>query len=124
VISGLPSALAMSDERGDIHHLWLGYMILPHRGIEHSEDFVYAEYPMDRELIDQKSNEPVRLPAAPGLSGSLILKMRQFEGPKAQMLLPSFTKVIAVQHSWNKKTFVKGSNAKHVLSLLKEVSAI
>jgi len=82
VIGGLPSALAVPDERGDIHHLWLSYMTLPHRGMQHSEDFVYAEYPMDRELIDQKSNEPVRLPAAPGLSGSFILKMRQFEGLK------------------------------------------
>jgi len=79
---------------------------------------------MNREFVNQKSNEPVHLPAALGLSGSFILKMRQFEGPKTQMWLPSFTKIIAVQQSWDKKSFVKGSNAKHVLTLLQEVGAV
>lgn len=62
----MTSALAVADERGNIYHRWLiSYTTLPHQEIQHSEDFVYAEYPMDVEFVDQKSNESVQLPAAP-----------------------------------------------------------
>ena len=116
-LCGFPEHLSFEREDG-YHHVWMSYMTLPDDGASHTEDFIYASYEMKKD--DNVTSDGLRtlLPKAPGISGSFVLKVTPFDVNSPQLWTPSMAKVIAMQVSWNQKTWIKASNIKHLFGLL------
>ena len=89
VICGLPGDLVQRDRSGDFHHFYLSFLTIPHKSMKHSENFIYVDYSMKKEMIEIQSKSKINLPKAPGLSGSFILKIGQFDSQKKELWLPS-----------------------------------
>ncbi|MBI4549079.1 MAG: hypothetical protein HY707_13935 [Ignavibacteriae bacterium] len=119
ILCGIPYDIGQHDEGGNRYHVAMSFMTLPHRSIPQEPDYLYCEYPTIKDVLENISERKIKLPAAPGLSGSFMLTVSQFEGSEKELWSPSFAKVIAVQQSWDQSSFVKGSNVKHLISLLK-----
>ena len=80
-------------------------------------DYIYLNY-----LKESVTTEGLltKLPKAPGLSGSFILKAETFKGKQTDIWDPSFAKIIAIQIAWNEKNWLKATNIKHLFELLKK----
>ncbi len=120
ILCGLPSDIAQRDEEGNVYHVLMSFMTLPHKTIRQEVDYFYCEYPTVKHVVENQSVRRLKLPPAPGLSGSFILKVSQFDGTKEDFWLPSFAKVFAIQQSWDESSFVKGSNLKYLVSLFRD----
>lgn len=116
-VCGFPEHLSYENEKG-IFRMWMSYMTLPHDEKKATEDFIFGKYPMDRDDLVTYEGLRTKLPRAPGLSGAFIYKVSQFTGGKDELWSPAHAKVIAMQTSWNTKNWIKGTNIKHMISLL------
>jgi hypothetical protein len=120
ILSGYPSDIGQRDDQGLLYRVPMTFMTRPHRSIQQTADYFYCEYPTATDVLENPSGRELRLPAALGLSGSFMLKVSEFEGPKYELWQPSLAKVLAVQQSWDKSSWVKGSNVKHLIALLRD----
>jgi hypothetical protein len=120
-ICGFPSHLRYEKEEGN-YNVWISYMTLPDEDVSHTEDFVYARYQIGQE--DNVTSDGLRtlLPNAPGLSGAFVLKVMPFDCSMPELWNPSVnSRIIAMQISWNKRTWIKASNIKQLLGLLDQL---
>ncbi len=117
LIVGLPAGLSYSTDIGRYHRS-LSYLTIPDSQAG-SSDFLFAQYSPDRDLLTGDGLS-IRLPPANGLSGAFILRVRPFTGDDASLWSPEEAKVVAIQVSWNKKTWIKGSSVTHLFSLLEQ----
>lgn len=88
---------------------------------EPNEQFIYFEYDTARERSIVGSEKlKTTLPDPRGLSGAFIFKIDRFEKGKNEIWKPtSVANAIAIQTSWNKNKWLKGSNIKYLYELLK-----
>jgi hypothetical protein len=120
ILSGYPIDIAQRDDQGLLYRVPMTFMTRPHRSIQQTADYLYCEYPTATEVLENPSGRELRLPAAGGLSGSFMLEVSEFEGTKYDLWQPSVARVLAVQQSWNESSWVKGSNVKHLIALLRD----
>ena len=115
-IFGFPEQLYFQKE-GKEFIPWISYMTLKSNSKESNESFLYLDYDINSEknIINEKELK-TRLPKAPGLSGAFIFKIDKFD--KNEIWYPSFAKAIAIQSTWNKKSWIKGTNVKYLFQLL------
>jgi hypothetical protein len=123
VISGNPDELSKDKDGLGILYTPITFTTLPEASKLPCSDFLYCSYPMVNDVIENQSGRRMKLPAAGGLSGAFMLKQREFAGPKEQIWTPDIMKVVAIQHSWDKKSYIKGTNIKYLIQLLKECGA-
>jgi len=99
----------------------MSYMTIKSKNRKSEENFIYLDYEVKKEqkIIHEKEIKSL-LPKAPGLSGAFIFKLDRFEGGKNELWHPSFAKAIAVQSSWDEKSWIKGSNIKYLYQLLND----
>ena len=116
-VCGFPEHLSYENEKG-IFRMWMSYTTLPHDEKKATEDFIFGKYPMDKDNLVTYNGLRTKLPRAPGLSGAFIYKVSQFTGDMDELWTPAHAKVIAIQTSWNTKSWIKGTNIKHMFSLL------
>ena len=117
-VFGYPFQLKYEDNGKEII-LWMSYLTLKSKSISSTPDFIYLDYERENEknIIVEKGLKTI-LPKAPGLSGAFIFKIKQFAEDNNTLWLSSFAKIIAIQLGWNKKSWLKGSNTKHLFELL------
>ena len=119
---GFPSHLSRETEQG-IGHMWMSYMTLVSEERQPSENFLYCSYEMEEPVNLNKEDVKTKLPRAPGLSGAFMLEVAPHEGDQADLWSPDDVKVIALQRSWDRHSWVKGVNVKHAVKLMEnEVS--
>jgi hypothetical protein len=123
LVCGNPAQLAQDKPEG-IFYTPLTYMTLPDESKLPSSDFLYCRYPMETLVLENQSNKKMTLPAASGLSGAFILKVTPFHGDREQLWSPRVMKVIAIQHRWDTKSYMKGTNVKHLIGMLRELGFI
>jgi hypothetical protein len=116
MLSGTPGQLA-KDEPDGIFYTPLSFLTLPISEKLPSSDFLYCKYPTQSDVVENRSDRKLKLPAAPGLSGAFMIKVR-FGTPKDIVWSPNIARVIAIQHRWDQKSYVKGTNIKHLIELV------
>lgn len=117
-IFGFPEQLYFN-KNGKQYIPWMSYSTIKSKNKISDENFIYLDYETNSEknIINEKELKTF-LPKAPGLSGAFIFKVDRFEGEKNELWYPSFAKAIAVQSTWNEKSWIKGSNIKFLYQLL------
>ena len=122
-VFGYPEQLKY-EKNGKEFILWMSYLTIMNKSISSNQDFLYLDYPIDSEtnIITENKLKTI-LPKAPGLSGAFIFRIECFKEEKGKLWLPSFAKIIAIQSSWNEKSWLKGCNTKHLFELLKKENA-
>jgi hypothetical protein len=122
-IFGYPAQLTF-EKKGREFILWMGYLTLKSESISSTQDFLYLDYKRESEknIITEKRIKTI-LPKASGLSGAFIFKVKVFQEKKDKLWLPSFAKIVAIQSSWNKTNWLKGSNTKKLFELLDKDNA-
>jgi hypothetical protein len=123
VVSGNPDELSKNKHGSGILYTPLTFTTLPEASKLPCSDFLYCKYPMARDVIENQSGRRMKLPTAGGLSGAFMLKQREFASPKEQIWTPDIMKVVAIQHRWDKESYIKGTNIKYLIQLLKECGA-
>lgn len=118
-IFGYPFQLKYEDNGKEII-LWMSYLTVKNMLVLSTKDFIYLDYQRESEknIIVEKGLKTI-LPKASGLSGAFIFKIEQFKEDKSILWLPSIAKIVAIQSGWNEKSWLKGSNTKHLFELLK-----
>ncbi len=117
VVCGYPSQLKDERENG-VYNMPMSYHTIPYSKKPSDKDFLYCAYPMELENIETSSGSKIKLPRAPGLSGSFVLKVTRYLGEQEKIWTPNLAKVIAMQIKWDFKNYLKGSNIKHMFTLL------
>jgi len=117
LITGVPDSLDREEVKGTFHTP-VTFLTLPDGQKMPSSDFLYCRYVLQEPVIDTKSGNKRELPPARGLSGAFMLKVKQFKGQNDVVWSSRMAKVVAVQHSWDKRTYIKGTNIKHLIDLL------
>ena len=121
LICGTPGDLTVDKPMGTFYTPF-SYMTLPDETKFPSSDFLYCQYPVTRDMIDNQSGKRIKLPTAKGFSGAFMLKVKQFKGSKKQIWSPEI-RVIAIQQSWDKKSYIKGTNVKYLMKLMQQCGA-
>jgi len=118
-ILGFPSQLVFYKEAKEFL-LWMSYMTTLSKEESSDDNFIYLKYERDSEhnFLNDK-NITTKLPLAPGLSGSFIFKIDRPNDNK--IWYPSSSRAIAIQTSWNKKSWLKGSNLIKLIDLFKSI---
>jgi len=117
-VFGYPSQLKYEKD-GNEFILWMSYLTLMNKSISSTKDFLYLDYPTESEMniISERDLKTI-LPEARGLSGAFIFKIKIFKEEKAKLWLPSLAKIVAIQSTWNKKSWLKGCNTKYLFDQL------
>jgi len=117
-IFGFPEQLYFNKD-GKQYIPWMSYMTIKSKNKKSDGNFIYLDYEVNNEknIINEKKLKSI-LPKAPGLSGAFIFKVDRFEGEKNELWKPSIAKAIAIQSTWNEKSWIKGSNIKYLYKLL------
>jgi hypothetical protein len=121
-IFGYPFQLKYEEDGKDFI-LWMSYLTVKNKTVSSTQDFIFLDYQRESEknIIVEKGLKTI-LPKAHGLSGAFIFKIEQFKEDNITLWSPSFAKIIAIQMGWNKKSWLKGSNTKHLFELLNKAN--
>ncbi len=117
MVCGYPSQLKDARKNG-VYNMPMSYHTIPYSKKASDEDFLYCAYPMELENIKTSSGSKIKLPRAPGLSGSFVLKVTRYLGEQEKIWTPNLAKVIAMQIAWDFKNYLKCSNIKLMFALL------
>jgi hypothetical protein len=116
-VFGFPEQL-QHETKSDLFYSWMSYVTIVCSDPPATSDFLFCQYPVETPVQDSRQLDKVTLPAAPGLSGAFILKVRSQDSPSLAVWSPTTTKIIAIQIAWNKKSYIKCSNIAHLKTLL------
>jgi hypothetical protein len=122
MICGMPGQLAKDEPHG-VLYTPVTFLTLPFEEKLPSTDFLYCQYPTEGGVVETHSGQKLKLPAAPGFSGAFMLKVKQFERPKDVIWTSKIAHVVAIQHRWDTKSYIKGTNIKHLIDLLPQLGA-
>jgi hypothetical protein len=118
-VCGFPEQLQQATKK-DLFYSWMSYVTVVCSDPSATRDFLFCHYPMEFSVQDSRRLDKVALPAARGLSGAFILKVRPHDSDSPEIWSPTAAKVIAIQIAWNKRSYIKCSNICHLTTLLHE----
>ena len=115
-LCGFPDSIKIEDSTS-IRRKWFSYLTIPIES-KNEEDFLYCDYTMNSYVQNFKSNYNIKLPLAPGLSGSFVHLVNTSKISVNKIWSLKSIKVIAMQIEWNEKSYLKCVNIKHLQKLL------
>jgi hypothetical protein len=123
-ICGFPANLVFKNEKG-YNYPYLSFTASLHKSRTSNADFIFLEYPIDKELKEMQSDLKTLLPKPYGISGSFILKVPKSVISVTEIWTPNILKVIAVVFQWNEKgKFIQGSNITHLIKLFESAKIL
>jgi hypothetical protein len=114
-VFGFPEQL-QHETKSDLFYSWMSYVTIVCSDQPATSDFLFCQYPMKLPVQDSRRLDKATLPAARGLSGAFILKLRLHDSHSVWS--PTSAKVIAMQIAWDKRSYIKCSNIAHLKTLL------
>ena len=116
-VFGFPEQLQHETE-SDLFYSWMSYVTIICSDPPPTSDFLFCQYPMETPVQDSRRLDKAPLPAARGLSGAFILKVRSHDSRSSAVWSPTAAKIIAIQIAWDKRSYIRCSNIAHFKTLL------
>lgn len=118
-LCGFPFSFRYETE-SERERFWFSYLTVPIKS-KIEKDFIYCDYPVGKDLELFNSGDKSKLPDPKGMSGSFVHLIDSPAIKENEIWSLRFVKVIAMQTAWNKKSYLKCVNIKHIKSILNDL---
>jgi hypothetical protein len=116
---GFPFEFRIEDNLSTTRY-WFSYLSIPMLN-KTQKDFLYCDYPLNKNSTYFESNYNTKLPSAPGLSGSFVHIISSPNFKEEEIWSIKFVKVVAMQVAWDKKSFLKCVNINQLNNLFSQI---
>ena len=117
---GFPFEFRIEDNL-NIARYWFSYLSIPMLN-KTEKDFLYCDYPLNKNSTYFESNYNTKLPYAPGLSGSFVHIISNPNYKEEDIWSIKFVKVVAMQIAWDEKSYLKCVNINQLNYLINQIS--
>ena len=117
---GFPFEFRIEDNL-NIARYWFSYLSIPMLN-KTEKDFLYCDYPLNKNSTYFESNYNTKLPSAPGLSGSFVQIISNPNYKEEDIWSINFVKVVAMQIAWDEKSYLKCVNINQLKYLINQIT--